>query len=212
MVPVVAALFVESMGPYAGQPGVDLWDEIRDARKYSGAAPVVAHPPCARWCRLAKQMESMHGYSVGDDDGCFESALANVRRVGGVLEHPAFSLAWPRFGLAYPTVFGWQRCIDGSWVASVNQSSYGHLAQKPTWLYAVGIEPSALDVSVVEVEFTVGTTRGRRRKPELGKGRFRAATPPRFRDYLLGLARSVYPAKQIFTACDIRHFGEAKIN
>ena len=45
----VAALYVESDGPYAGLDGVDVWDEARDARTYAGPYPVVAHPPCARW-------------------------------------------------------------------------------------------------------------------------------------------------------------------
>lgn len=212
MVPVVAALFVEAMGPYAGQPGVDLWDEIRDARKYVGAAPVVAHPPCARWCRFAKQVEAVHGHSVGDDYGCFESALANVRRVGGVLEHPAFSLAWPEFGLTYPSTLGWQRCIDGSWVAMVNQSSYGHVASKPTWLYAYGVDPSALAIQPGAASARIGGRSGKGSRLRRIDTRESAATPALFRDYLLSLARSVYTAKQVFSACDISHFGVAKIN
>lgn len=40
--------------------------------------------------------------TLGDDGGCFESALASVRRFGGVIEHPWGSLAWPHFGLTTP--------------------------------------------------------------------------------------------------------------
>lgn len=41
----VAALYVEADGPYSRVEGVDLWPESRDARKYAGPHPVVAHPP-----------------------------------------------------------------------------------------------------------------------------------------------------------------------
>ena len=49
----VAALYVETNGCYYNLPGVDPWDKARDARLYAGPWPVVAHPPCQRWCRLA---------------------------------------------------------------------------------------------------------------------------------------------------------------
>lgn len=41
---MIAALFVETGGAYFGLPDVDPWDEPRDARKYAGPHPVVAHP------------------------------------------------------------------------------------------------------------------------------------------------------------------------
>lgn len=87
----IAALFVDRAGIYASVPGVDTWDESRDARLYAGPHPVVAHPPCTRWCRLAGLVEARWGYKRGDDGGCFASALASVRKWGGVLEHPAYS-------------------------------------------------------------------------------------------------------------------------
>lgn len=45
----VAAIYVQTGGSYFGLPGVDPWDEARDARRYAGPWPVVAHPPCQRW-------------------------------------------------------------------------------------------------------------------------------------------------------------------
>lgn len=135
---MIAALFVERGGVYYGLEGVDPWDIERDARKYAGPWPVVAHPPCSRWCQLAGLVEARYGHKRGDDGGCFESALNAVRTWGGVLEHPAFSHAWPHFGLLTPTPGQWTRSLfDPGWVAQVSQAAYGHQARKLTWLYAV---------------------------------------------------------------------------
>jgi hypothetical protein len=41
---VIAALFVDDGGSYFGLPGVDPWPEARDARRYAGPWPAVAHP------------------------------------------------------------------------------------------------------------------------------------------------------------------------
>lgn len=62
---MIAALYIDERGPYVGLPGVDAWGISRDARLYEGPWPVVAHPPCARWCRLAKLVESQGGKAVG---------------------------------------------------------------------------------------------------------------------------------------------------
>ena len=99
---MIAALFVQTGGCYFGLPDVDPWDEARDARKYAGPWPVVAHPPCSRWCKLAGLVEARWGHKRGEDGGCFKSALESVRRFGGVLEHPAYSDAWPTFALPEP--------------------------------------------------------------------------------------------------------------
>lgn len=92
---------------------VDPWDEARDARLYAGPHPVVAHPPCARWSMLAAVNEARYGLKRGEDGGCFAAALAQVRRWGGVLEHPAETLAWKRFGLPRP----WQGRGRAPWMA-----------------------------------------------------------------------------------------------
>lgn len=148
--PTVAALFVETGGCYFGLPGVDPWDEARDARKYLGPHPVVAHPPCQRWGRFALGGPAAYGqYRKGDDDGCFAAALAAVRRWGGVLEHPEASSAWSAHGLTRPPYSGAWVPADwpedhGGWTCCVQQGAYGHKARKATWLYACRTELPSL--------------------------------------------------------------------
>ena len=192
----VAALFVDAKGVYSTLPGVDCWGEERDARTYDGTAPVVAHPPCSRWCRLAGLVEARWGHKRGEDGGCFASALASVRRCGGVLEHPAYSDAWAAFDLPRPhTDGGWQRGLCGGWSAHVEQGRYGHAAKKATWIYAYGLgrlpsmrwgpgpEPTAL-VSWCQNHVPASETR-----PRVGKAAA-AATPVRFARLLVAMART----------------------
>lgn len=186
---MIAALFVERGGAYWGRAGIDAWDESRDARNYAGHVPVVAHPPCSVWGHLAPVNQARYGHRVGDDGGCFAHALRSVRAFGGVLEHPAGSLAWSAFGLQRPPRRGWQQSIDGSWVCEVRQGAYGHRARKATWLFAVCDAPPELDWSDPKPTATVSflTNHGGGDLPRLGKREARA-TPPAFRDMLIGIA------------------------
>lgn len=186
----IAALYVKTDGPYYGLEGVDPWDEERDARLYAGPWPVVAHPPCARWCLLAGFVQAVSGYKVGDDDGMFASALASVRTWGGVLEHPAWTKAWAAFGLPAPPPTGWQREMFGpGWVCCVWQRHYGHRAAKPTWLYYVGTSaPRELAWGSAEGLIGISWADGKRGVERMGK-RERSATPAAFRDVLLELAK-----------------------
>ena len=110
----------------------------------------------------------------------------------GVLEHPAYSLAWPAFDLPRPTVGGWSRSMfRPGWVAQVSQSAYGHRARKRTWLYYVGdAAPPPLDWRDLPGEAWVSWGDHDRYpdQPRLGK-REAKATPLPFRDVLISLAR-----------------------
>lgn len=144
---MIAALFVQRGGVYWDQPGIDAWDEERDARKYVGTHPVIAHPPCQRWGRYWFGGPSAKvRRTKGDDGGCFASALATVRRCRGVLEHPEASAAWSAFGLNTPPKSGgWIAADwDGGWTCCVEQGHYGHRARKATWLYMHGLIPPSL--------------------------------------------------------------------
>lgn len=139
---MIAALFVETGGIYSTIPDVDVWGIERDARTYAGPHRVVAHPPCERWGRYWSGGPSAKvRRKLGDDGGCFASALASVRRWGGVLEHPEASHAWRAFGLERPPKSGgWISAgACGGFTCCVEQGHYGHAARKATWLYAFGV-------------------------------------------------------------------------
>ncbi len=61
MIDDVAALFVDARGEYPKR-FAHYWDEKKDARLYDLALPVIAHPPCQRWCRLAGMVEARWGH------------------------------------------------------------------------------------------------------------------------------------------------------
>jgi hypothetical protein len=201
-VTTVAALYVETDGCYFGLPDVDPWDEARDARKYAGPYPVVAHPPCQRWGSMAFVNYARWGGEhnrPGNDGGCFAAALHAVRLWGGVLEHPAKSRAWDWFGLTRPSEMGWSQCTSGGWVCEVWQSAYGHRANKATWLYVVGERPPELDWSRPKGTHQIGFHDQRgpdRNKPTLGR-KEASATPLPFRDLLLSIARTANSQRKV---------------
>lgn len=197
-----AALFVQRDGCYMGLCDVDAWPESRDARRYSGHLPVVAHPPCQLWGAMANVNYARWGgdhNKPGSDGGCFAAALDSVRRFGGVLEHPEKTKAWAAHGLAKPSSIGWQKTIDGGWVCEVWQSAYGHRANKATWLYYQGTNPpKELRWSMPRGTHQIGfpDQRGKlANKPTLSK-REANATPLDFRDDLLLLAMTAHSAPQ----------------
>lgn len=189
----VAAIFVQHDGCYAGEPGIDPWPESRDARRYRGPLPVVAHPPCQLWGAMAAVNFARWGGEhnrPGNDGGCFASALASVNQFGGVLEHPAKTRAWAAHGLDKPAGSGWSSSGDG-WVCEVWQSAYGHRANKATWLYYRGdAQPFALRWDRPTGTHQIGfhDQRGKAaNKPTLGRKEANA-TPLAFRDELIRLA------------------------
>ena len=207
----IAALYVERGGVYWDLPGVDPWDEERDARRYAGPYPALCHPPCKRWGRYWHGGPSARERRVlGDDGGCFAAALEAVRRWGGVLEHPEASHAWRWHGLITPPRWGgWVSAGlgDPGWTCCVEQGHYGHRARKATWLYAVGGERPSLGWGPSEGDrLDDGSHSAEHRAAAKAAGEHvvrdrltaeeRLATPIPFRDLLIGMARSVYRAER----------------
>lgn len=204
---MIAALYVQRGGCYWDLPGVDAWDEARDARRYAGPWPVVAHPPCPRWGRfwfgsplvVARTGERK---TLGDDGGTFAAALDAVRRFGGVIEHPADSHAWAHFGLPRPDkAGGWHGVLtDPGSSCHVEQGHYGHYSRKATWLYAChvhlpeliwGASERRLDpATVARIGEKKAARRGLAFKGGGGDDWERSATPLPFRDVLIAMAES----------------------
>ncbi len=168
----VAVLFARSNSVYKTIPGCDVFDLARDARSYSGTLPVIAHPPCRGWGRLRHLAKPR-----ADELDLAHFAVSQVRRCGGVLEHPWASSLWPAAGLPAPG----QRDCHGGFTFGVMQGDFGHPAPKATWLYIVGIEPASLPVP----SFELGEKTGR---VELMGKSAREATPPAFAEWLVELA------------------------
>lgn len=203
----IAALFVASDGPYTNQIDIDAWDECRDARKYNGPYPVIAHPPCQRWGKYYAGSPLViartgHRFKKGDDNGCFESALKSVRTYGGVLEHPASSFAFNYYGLPIPDKQEQWTAFDEHGGASiyVEQGNYGHRIRKPTWLYAISTYLPEVDRTVKPLNIPksailkVGEKEAYRRgelaycpKPE------RIHTPQQFLELLKHIAQGLGP-------------------
>lgn len=213
---MIAALYVERDGAYFGLSDVDPWDEARDARRYVGPHPAIAHPPCQRWGRFWHgSTRKPHQFELGADGNCFASALAAVNTFGGVIEHPADSHAWATFSIPRPPRGGgWVPAGVDRWTCCVYQGQYGHLAGKPTWLYVSGL----LREQLPELRWGKTEQRLHPRAVELhgyakarrigmmamiggkDKTRIRNATPPEFRDVLLSIVRLIDgPVTTVYT-------------
>ena len=135
---MTAALYVDvDRGPYVDLLGRDsCWGVDRDAKTYAGPGPVVAHPPCGPWGML-------RGLCRTQDRDAAPFAVAQVRRWGGVLEHPAGSALWKHCGLPAP----FRRVpafVGREWALQVEQVRWGHPARKRTWLLFVDVAPRDL--------------------------------------------------------------------
>lgn len=124
----VSALYVRKDSVYKTL-GVDCWDIERDATKWPGGNPLIAHPPCRAW----GQLSHFANPRPGEKELAIKS-IELIREWGGVLKHPAASRLWKEIDLPYPGRYdeygGFSICIDQFW--------FGHKAVKKTLLYICG--------------------------------------------------------------------------
>jgi hypothetical protein len=194
----VAILFARADSIYKTLADCDVWDADRDALKWQGGSPVVAHPPCRAWGRLrhfAKPRAGERSLSLW--------AVDMVRRWGGVLEHPASSLLWKEKPLPGPgNIDEW-----GGWTLPVLQMWWGHRAEKRTWLYVCGVEPSRIPeipLKLGAAECVIRLDKRRRDGTHIRKGdkdwrpflndAERERTPRDFAEWLVELASRTQPS------------------
>lgn len=177
----VAVLFARADSHYKTLAGVDVWDAERDARRWPGGCPVVAHPPCRAWGRLRTFARPRP-----DEMNLARLAVALVREFGGVLEHPAGSTLWKAQMLPEPG----QRDQYGGWTLAAPQKWWGHKAEKATWFYIVGCEPTnipALPYVMGEAAYVVQSRKRNDYRPHITKTE-REHTPPLLAAWLVELA------------------------
>lgn len=192
----VAVLFARSDSVYKTMGGCDVWDIDRDALQWPGGSPVVAHPPCRSWGSLSFFAKPRKG-----EKELALWAVDQVRKNGGVLEHPKNSKLWAAAQL--PPV-GAPVDEFGGWTLPISQFWFGHRAEKQTLLYIVGCsEPPPLPVLAGRASHVIcsgqrnpdgsrvvkGDT-GWRPKVSLAE---REHTPERLANWLVELARMCRP-------------------
>lgn len=161
--------------------GVDVWDIDRDAMRWPGGNSLIAHPPCAQWGRLRQ-------FATPDPKlkQCSIYAAEQVRRWGGVLEHPYLSRLWDYVNLPLPG----DRDQHGGWTLPISQFWFGHPCEKMTWLYIVGCDPDsvpAMPIVIGRPERCIKASKGRR-LPVVTKAE-REHTPIELARWLISIAR-----------------------
>lgn len=170
----------------------------RDARKWPGGSPVVAHPPCRAWGQMSHMAKPRP-----DEKDLARLAVRFIRENGGVLEHPRNSRLWADQSLP---ASGAGRDSYGGWTLGISQHWWGHRATKLTLLYIVGCKPSNIP-DMPQLVLGGGThviAQDRRPRPDLGRGRLvkgmagwrhevsaneRERTPPALAEWLVEVAR-----------------------
>ena len=185
-------LYTMPQSVYLGMEGVDCWDEERDARSWPGGTPVVAHPPCRLWGRLRRLSTA----PIAEKD-LARHAVSEIRRWGGVLEHPAGSLLWADQGLPTP-----DRGSRGEFTIAAPQRWWGHRCEKWTWFFVAGLKIEDIPPIPLRLGYPthVVTSSKKIRNRELKNRSERSATPPLLAEWLVAIARLVpqdfYPHTQ----------------
>lgn len=177
-----AALFVREDSLYLDHTEIDCYPASRNALSFQGGIPVVAHPPCRSWARLAHLAKPLPG-----ERELAMWAVDVVRREGGVLEHPSASRLWyekrlpPPAGL--PDEFG-------GYSIQVDQCDFGHPARKASWFYIVGVPLHKLPswpVGRGVPTHCITSSKRPFRLPEVSR-KWREQTPPALVSWLIQVA------------------------
>ncbi len=194
---VIAVLCVAKKSAYRAIEGLELFDQARDARTFSGGMPVIAHPPCRRWTRygmaMMKAREMRYGIVTPEREIKEERELGvfcarQVVENGGILEQPAGSNLFAAVGLPLPG----SSQSPYSFSLHVWQSWWGYPVKKGTWLYFRGIRE---DEIVIPFRLWNPLPGQQRYWYNRGKGsgsanaHIRSATVPALAEWLVDLAR-----------------------
>ena len=180
---IVSVLFAARNSVYKQMEGVEVFDIVRNAKTFLGNTPIVAHPPCRAWSAFLSHQAKPE---VGEKElGLW--ACEQLRKCGGVLEHPAHSRLFGAGNLPIPG--NGER--GGIWSLEVLQRWWGYPLQKRTWLAFCGVPQRTIEIPYIlssrEVPFS-----------SMSKHQ-RAATCMPFAKFLVSAARSsVLNTQEVF--------------
>lgn len=177
----VAVFCAATKTAYRGMEGVEVYDRIRNVRTFSGGMPVIAHPPCRSWSLYCRHQAKPEPGEQELGLWCAEQ----VKRWGGVLEHPARSLLWEAAGLPRPGVTS----RGDAWSIEVWQAWWGYPMRKTTWLFVSKVYAGDMP----EVPFCLHPRGGDRRTEQRMSKNQRSATTPEFAAWLVEVARRCRP-------------------
>jgi hypothetical protein len=203
----IAVLCAARKTAYRDIPGVEVYDEVRDARNFPGGMPVIAHPPCRRWTRFGKAMLAgtktrCPGWTppskeeIADEKNLGLFCARMVQECGGILEQPANSELFAAAGLPLP---GSPQGPE-SFSLHVWQRWWGFPNKKGTWLYFCGISQFS-----IEIPFSLHNRGGDRQRFENMPGGnhawYRSHTVPALARWLVDLARTATVGNSIDSPC-----------
>lgn len=188
----VAVLCCRKDSVYKTLPGCEVYDADRDMRTFAGGMPIIAHPPCAQWGKLSRWSND-----VPDIKALAPRCVELIREHGGILEHPEGSKLWPECALPEPDYWN-TRDRWGGWTLAIHQYDFGHLAQKKTRLYIVGVSARDLPpmpLRIGEAQYVVCSLKRRRAGGVAGKPSVKKAdrehTPLALAVWLVDAARRI---------------------
>jgi hypothetical protein len=177
----VSVLFAARDSVYKTIPGLDVWDEDRDALNWPGGNPGIFHPPCRLFSRLRHLSTAPES-----EKHLAHWSVFKVRRYGGVLEHPAHSRLWDEALLPSPGQsdnYGFSYDLDQYW--------FGHSGKKRTWLYICRLDPEHVPVHPIRLAggyADLFASAGRKYVPGSRHSGIRSATPLAFAQWLVEVA------------------------
>jgi len=157
----VSVLFARADSVYKTLPECDVWDWERDARKWPGGSPIVAHPPCRAWGRLR--------YFARPVTGEIELAIWAVDQVhpGEIDEFGGWTLPILQFWFGH-------RCEKATWLYIVGIDP----GQLPPIPFALG-----------EATHVIQSRKRSDHRPHVPKSE-REHTPRQLAEWLVELARN----------------------
>lgn len=160
------------------------FDINRNVLSTTFLTPAIYHPPCRSWSRMRK----FANFYPGEHWLAVWSFIRCVR-YGGVLEQPMGSLLFHKY------IFPWLKLNPNAkaCVLSVDQSWFGHLCRKSTWLFVVGLSITDIPshpLNFDAIQFKISTSKRDYRYKELPLN-LRDVTPLLFNEYLVKICKLI---------------------